>query len=215
MCADVGNLEEASSCMPEIEDLLRRGIECGALPDPWFILGFDSQYNLFPAVENGIHDHRLDTLIDLLNDIFDLYSRLQKEAAAAGNSDLRCVLSEQMSDLAGWWDQYGSVEVTSVEGFSEVQCVSTLGLSILSQEATDKLRIANNIMIRFIFFKFLKVYFTPAQIESLSLSLPDAFSPHGITHTYYKACQELHILFCVLLFRLYFQGLFSTCAFPY
>lgn len=118
LCADVGNLEEAASCMPEIEDLLRRGIECGALPDPWFILGFDSQYNLFPAVENGIHDHRLDTLIDLLNDIFDLYSRLQKEAAAAGNSDLRCVLSEQMSDLAGWWDQYGSVEVNSVEGFS-------------------------------------------------------------------------------------------------
>ncbi len=118
LCADVGNLREASACMPEIEDLLRRGIECGALADPWFILGFDSQYNLFPAVENGIHDHRLDTLIDLLNDIFDLYSRLQKEAAAAGDSDLRCVLSEQMSDLACWWDQYGSVEVTSVEGFS-------------------------------------------------------------------------------------------------
>ena len=116
--ANVGKIEEASNYLFKINDLLHRGIECGAFPDPWSILGFDAQFNLFPAVENGIHDHRLDDLIDLLNEIFDLYSRLQKEAAVRGNSLLRLELSDQMSELADWWDQFGSLEVSSVEGFS-------------------------------------------------------------------------------------------------
>ena len=118
LAIDVGKLHEAAACMPKIEELLQRALNCGAFPDPWYILGFDSEFNLFPSVENGVHDHRLDTLIDLLNDIFDLYSRLQKEASASGDNDLRWTLSDQMSELAGWWDQYGSTEVSSVEGFS-------------------------------------------------------------------------------------------------
>lgn len=118
LSADTGNIEEATNCLTQIEELLYRGLDCGAFPDPWFILGFDSQYSLFPSIENGIHDHRLDGLIDLLNDIFDLYSRLQKEAAAVGNTELRLELSDKMSNLADWWDQFGSTEVSSVEGFS-------------------------------------------------------------------------------------------------
>ena len=118
LSADSGALEDAAACMPKIEELLRRGLACGAFPDPWFILGFDAQFNLFPTVEDGVHDHRLDGLIDLLNDIFDLYSRLQKEAAAAGKTELRLELSDQMSSLADWWDQFGSTEVSSVDGFS-------------------------------------------------------------------------------------------------
>ncbi len=118
LAADVGKIAEAANCLPQIESLLHRGLACGAFPDPWFILGFDSQFNLFPSVEDGVHDHRIDGLIDLLNDVFDLYSRLQKEAAAQGNSDLRLELSDKMSDLADWWDQFGSAESSSVESFS-------------------------------------------------------------------------------------------------
>jgi hypothetical protein len=117
-CADHGRLEEAAEVLPEIEALIRRGIACGAIVDPWTILGFGAQFSLFPAIDNTVHDHRVDDLVNLLNDIFDLYSRLQKEAAALGNDDLRAHLSDKMSDLAGWWDQFGSTEVSSVEGFS-------------------------------------------------------------------------------------------------
>jgi len=117
-CADHGKLDEAAEVLPEIEALIRRGIACGAVVDPWTIIGFGAQYSLFPAIDNTVHDHRVDDLINLLNDIFDLYSRLQKEAAASGNDDLRSHLSDKMSDLAGWWDQFGSTEVSSVEGFS-------------------------------------------------------------------------------------------------
>ncbi|MBR4833131.1 MAG: hypothetical protein IKU86_02205, partial [Thermoguttaceae bacterium] len=118
LAVDVGRPAEGAKCMEEIEDLTRRGLACGAFPDPWSILGFGAQYSLFSGVDSVVHDHRLDGFIDLLNDIFDLYSRLQKEAAAIGEFDLRVDLSDKMSDLAGWWDQFGSVESSSVEGFS-------------------------------------------------------------------------------------------------
>ncbi|MDR2114971.1 MAG: hypothetical protein LBP87_01170 [Planctomycetaceae bacterium] len=115
---DRGKLEEAAENLPKIEELIRSGINCGAIVDPWTILGFSATFSLFHTVENSIHDHRVDELINLLEEIFDLYSRLQKEAAAAGNADLQADLSDKMSDLAGWWDQYGSTEVSGLESFS-------------------------------------------------------------------------------------------------
>jgi len=113
-----GRLDQAAARLPEVKDLLRRGIECGALVDPWNILGFDAQFSLFPAVENSVHDHRVDELIDLMGEIFDLYARLQKDAAAAGREDLRRELSTAQGKLADWWDQFASTEVESVEGIS-------------------------------------------------------------------------------------------------
>ncbi|MDR1962650.1 MAG: hypothetical protein LBQ50_02605 [Planctomycetaceae bacterium] len=118
---DHGQLKEAAENLPKIEDLIRRGIRCGAIVDPWTILGFGANYSLFHTVENTIHDHRVDDLINLLEEIFDLYSRLQKEAAAAGGGDLQADLSDKMSDLAGWWDQYGSTEVSGLESFSGLE----------------------------------------------------------------------------------------------
>ncbi len=118
LAADKGRLEEAASRIPEIEDLLHRAIECGALADPWNILGFGGQFSLFPAIENTIHDHRIDDLIDLINDIFDLYARLEKEAAAAGDMELQGRLSVHLESLAGWWDQFASTEVSEIDGIS-------------------------------------------------------------------------------------------------
>jgi hypothetical protein len=115
---DRGELTEAAPNLPKIEDLLRRGISCGALIDPWTILGFGGAYSLFHTVENSIHDHRIDEMINLLEEVFDLYSRLQKEAAASGNGDLQADLSDSLSDLAGWWDQYGTMDVNNIDSFS-------------------------------------------------------------------------------------------------
>jgi len=118
LAADEGRSEEAARRIPEIEGLLHRAIECGALVDPWNILGFGGQFSLFPAIENSIHDHRIDDLIDLMNDVFDLYARLQKEAAAAGDMELQRRLSVHLESLAGWWDQFASTEVSEVDGIS-------------------------------------------------------------------------------------------------
>lgn len=115
---DRGDLGASADYLPEIEDLLHEGIDCGAFVDPWNILGFGAQFSLFPAIENTVQDHRVDDLIDLLNDIFNLYARLEKEAAAAGDGQLQAKLSDHLSKLAEWWDQFASTEVSGIEGFS-------------------------------------------------------------------------------------------------
>ncbi|MDR1924155.1 MAG: hypothetical protein LBQ66_07250 [Planctomycetaceae bacterium] len=115
---DQGDLAAAVVLLPQIEGYVRRGIACGAIVDPWTIIGFGANYSLFHSVENSIHDHRADDLINAIEDIFDLYSRLQKEAAAVGNSELQAELSDKMSDLAGWWDKYGTTTVSGLESFS-------------------------------------------------------------------------------------------------
>ena len=118
LALDRGQRDEAAAVLPQAEDLILRGVDCGALADPWNILGFGGQYSLFPAVENSIHDHRVDELIQLAGQVFGLYTRLQKSAAAAGDAELPARLAANMEKLADWWDKYASVEVSDVDGFS-------------------------------------------------------------------------------------------------
>ena len=71
----------------QILDLLHRAIGCGAIIDPWNIIGFDANFSLFPAMENSIHDHRADELM-LTGNIFDHSARLRSfELAAAAARD--------------------------------------------------------------------------------------------------------------------------------
>lgn len=113
-----GQLEAAAAFVPEIEDLLHRAIQCGAMVDPWNILGFGGQFSRFPAVEDSAHDERIDELIELVETIFNLYARLQRRAAAAGHQGLFRRLAEQQAALARWWDQFASTEVSGVKGVS-------------------------------------------------------------------------------------------------
>ena len=113
-----GKLALAASVLPEIEDLLRRAIECGAMVDPWNILGFGAQFSLFPAPENTVHDHRVDDLIDLIGDIFNLFVQIEKEAAAAGDLEVERAVSGRLDAFAQWWDKFATTEVGSVEGIS-------------------------------------------------------------------------------------------------
>ena len=120
LLADRGDYKTGTERLAAIEELLHRGIDCGALPDPWSLLGFGAQYSIFSA-ESAVHDHRVDDLINMLVDIFDLYSRLMKEAAAKGDSESQSSISDSMSELAGWWDQFGSTEVSGIDGFSGIE----------------------------------------------------------------------------------------------
>lgn len=113
-----GDLAGAAALVGEIEDLLHRAIECGAMIDPWNLLGFGAHFSLFPALENSIRDVRADDLIDTMRDIFALRSRIQSEAAAAGQAALAEEVANQTDRLAQWWDRFASVEVSEVEGFS-------------------------------------------------------------------------------------------------
>ena len=124
LAADAGRLPEALATLPQVEDLLRRAIECGAVIDPWNILGFGGQFSLFPAMENSIPDPRVDELIDLVEQIFALYSRLWHEAAIADDLGLQTRLAAAFRELANWWDQFATRVVEGVKHISGSEAVA-------------------------------------------------------------------------------------------
>jgi len=107
-------LVQAAALLPEIEDLVRRGIQTGSLVDPWNILGFGGQFPLFAAAEDSIPDPRVDDLVRLMELVFNLYARLVGDAAAAGQHGLRSELAAGLRKLADWWDQFATWEVSGV-----------------------------------------------------------------------------------------------------
>jgi hypothetical protein len=111
---DARQLEPVAGYLPEIEDLLERGIQCGALVDPWNILGFGGNFSLFPALENTVHDYRVDDLIELVEQVFDLCARAWTEAAAVDDQAHEAVFSAAMERLGAWWDQYATASVSGV-----------------------------------------------------------------------------------------------------
>ncbi len=118
LAVERGQLAEAAAELPKVEQLLHAAIECGAMVDPWNILGFGGQYSLFPAIENSVHDHRVDELLDMVGAIFALYVRIHKAAAATGDTALQQTLTDNLAALAHWWDKFASVEVDTVDGVS-------------------------------------------------------------------------------------------------
>jgi len=103
-----GEVVEAYSTLKQIPDLLRRGVRCGALVDPWNILGFQGQFPLFSSREDAIPDNRVETLLGLMEQVFDSFSDCLGEAAARGHVELREELSAMYLSLAEWWDRFGS-----------------------------------------------------------------------------------------------------------
>jgi hypothetical protein len=114
---DEGKIESAAAHVPKVVDLLHRGVECGAIVDPWNILGFDANFSVFPALENSIHDHRIDDLLELMDDTFALCARCWCSAAAANDEPTAAAVATQFGKLAGWWDQFAVSTVSSVNGF--------------------------------------------------------------------------------------------------
>ncbi len=110
-----GHLEPAVEEMPQIIELLRRGIDCGSIVDPWNILGFDGNYSLFPSVENSIHDHRIDDLVDLVNQLLSMFSELWANAAAANQVPLCVNIRQQFLEFVNWWYPFAAHQVASVD----------------------------------------------------------------------------------------------------
>jgi hypothetical protein len=112
-----GRLEEAAAELPQILALLKRGIECGAIVDPWNILGFDANFSLFPALENSVRDHRCDELVEVMEQIFALYSRVWSEAAARDQRALYEKVKLDFLNTAEWWHRFAVDKVSSMDAF--------------------------------------------------------------------------------------------------
>lgn len=108
-------LSDCMNSLLAIEDLLHRGIQCGAILDPWNLLGFEGNFPLFPALENTIPDHRADDLIAIVEHTLDVYSHLLGEAAASGDLEFVEKVKTSFSRMAHWWRQYAAHEVSSLD----------------------------------------------------------------------------------------------------
>ncbi|PHS10141.1 MAG: hypothetical protein COA78_11595 [Blastopirellula sp.] len=109
------DLEKAIQFIDRIIDRLQRAIQCGAIVDPWNILGFDGQFSLFPAMENSIRDHRVDDLIRLVEHVMTLMSHIWSEAAATDNTKACQEVDQRFVDFSDWWYRFAAHQVSSFD----------------------------------------------------------------------------------------------------
>jgi hypothetical protein len=114
LLAEQAKTAEAARFLPELENLLQRGIACGAFADPWNILGFQGLFPLSSAREDSVRDVRLDELVQMVEMTFNLYLHLLTEAAAVGDDAMLRELNAGLRRLAAWWDPYATADVSDV-----------------------------------------------------------------------------------------------------
>ena len=108
------SIQNCVGMIREIEDLFERGIACGALVDPWNVLGFQAQFPLFHAREDSVPDHRIEALLELMEQFFGLYTNAMREAAAQGERAFLDDLSHRFEELAINWDAYATSTVADL-----------------------------------------------------------------------------------------------------
>jgi hypothetical protein len=111
----VGRLDDAVAVSPQVMDLVHRGIQCGAIVDPWNILGFAGNFTRFHGPDSAVHDHRVEDLVHLMEMVFALQSRIWREASGSGRADLCDQIEQQLRTNAQWWRQFAAHEVSDVE----------------------------------------------------------------------------------------------------
>jgi hypothetical protein len=114
LAIDKGDLALAAANLPLVENLVKRGIACGALVDPWNVLGFQGQFPRSAALEDSIRDQRIDGLVYVIGRLFNLFARLMSEAAASGSFTVGAGLAKDMRRLADWWDRFATTSVSDI-----------------------------------------------------------------------------------------------------
>src|SRR5262249_45827182 len=88
--------------------------DCGAVIDPWNVLGFQGLFPIFPGREDTVRDPRAEELVNTLGRQFELYARVIAAAAVDGDEVIRDRLTTAMRDLAAWWDRYATATVADM-----------------------------------------------------------------------------------------------------
>lgn len=113
-----GELARSAERLEETQSLLHRAIECGAMIDPWNILGFQGNFSRFQTIQDSMVDPRVDILLQAMQDLFDALALALRESAAQGAGDVSQALEEQFDRIAEWWDRFATVEVSGIRRVS-------------------------------------------------------------------------------------------------
>lgn len=123
-----GDLESASVVPQQVFELLLRAIDCGACVDPWNILYFGGNFNIFPGPEHGLHDHRVDDLVHLVEQYFGYMARVWSEAAARDDDEIYSRIDHQFELTSKWWRKYAAHTVESVEAVDPAESYASAKL---------------------------------------------------------------------------------------
>ncbi|MDA8697460.1 hypothetical protein N9M41_03205 [Rhodopirellula sp.] len=110
-----GNLSKGAEVPTIAFDLLQRGIECGAMLDPWDILGFGGNFSLYPGPESAVHDSRVDHMITLTESLFEYTAHVWSEAAAQDQPIIYQAMDQKYREMAQWWREYAAHTISSIE----------------------------------------------------------------------------------------------------
>lgn len=116
--------DKAVSLLTDAESWMHRGIRCGALIDPWNVLGFDGAFPLFHGPENSVHDYRADDMIEIVESIFASYAKAWNRAIALKNNAVIEAASHRFGNLARWWHQFAVHEVSAVDAVDPLNAYS-------------------------------------------------------------------------------------------
>ncbi len=108
-------LEEALPIPQQTLELFQRAIQCGALVDPWDILGFGGNFSLFPSPEAAVHDTRVDDIVYLIEQLFGFTARVWSEAAARDDEAAYAEMESIYQEIAEWWRTFAAHTVQSIE----------------------------------------------------------------------------------------------------
>ncbi|TWU04973.1 hypothetical protein [Stieleria varia] len=110
-----GRMDVATSVPAIAFGLIRRGIECGAIIDPWDILGSGGMFSLHPSPDCSVQDSRVDDLLHLLEHLFSYMARVWSEAAARNDADAYEEISVRYREIAEWWRGFAAHTIESIE----------------------------------------------------------------------------------------------------
>jgi hypothetical protein len=104
--------------LDDAADLLFRAVGCGAMVDPWNILGLAGQFPLHEPGGESLADPRVDDLVGTTASILDGYASAWRIAALAGAGDEAVRAANSLERLATWWDRHATTTVSGVEHLS-------------------------------------------------------------------------------------------------
>ena len=110
-----GQIEAAKAVPAVVFDLIKRGIHCGALIDPWDILGWGGQFGLYPGPESGVHDSRVDDILYLMEQLFGYIARVWSEAAARNDETVYSEMDQCYHEIAEWWRGFAAHTIDSID----------------------------------------------------------------------------------------------------
>ena len=117
--------DEAVEHLDEAADLLTRAVACGAMVDPWNILGLSGQFPLHEPGGEGLPDPRVDDLVNATGSIIEGYAAAWRQASLAGATQAAERAAARLERLAAWWDTFATTTVSGVPHLSGRECVDS------------------------------------------------------------------------------------------